>query len=147
MSKTAKVLITGAVAAASVIGLAGSASANVTSALYRGQSLNIGDSIVGTTGTSTWFELTLQSDGNLVEYRWDGDPTSGPQSRKVCWAANTKGSGAHHATFQQDGNFVLYTSGGFAVWSSNTAGKAGSTVDISSNGSVYVGVTQKTSGC
>ncbi|MFG2695898.1 hypothetical protein [Kitasatospora sp. NPDC048407] len=144
MSKATKVLITGAVTVASVIGLSGTASA---SSLSRGDSLDIGGWIAGTTGTSTWYELILQSDGNLVEYRWEGDPTGGSQSRTACWATNTMGSGAHHATYQQDGNFVLYTQGGYAVWSSDTAGKPGSSVSINSHGGLYVGYTMKFIGC
>lgn len=122
MRRITKVLIAGAAAAASIVGVAGTSSANTTSALYRGQTLNVGDSIMGTTGTSTWYQLMMQSDGNLVEYRWDGDPTQGSQSRRVCWSSNTYGSGANHATYQQDGNFVVYTPGGYAAWSSNSAG-------------------------
>ena len=127
--------------------MAGTASADTTNALYRGQTLNVGDSVVGTTGTSTWFQLIMQADGNLVEYRWDGDPTEGTQSRAVCWASNTSGSGANHATYQSDGNFVVYTPGGYAPWASNTRGAGGSTVDINSGGALYVGVTRISSGC
>ncbi|MER7755794.1 hypothetical protein [Kitasatospora sp. NPDC097643] len=148
MSKVTKVVVAGAIAAASVVGLSGSASAsNVTSALYRGQTLNVGDSVVGTTGTSTWYQLIMQGDGNLVEYRWDGDPTQGSQSRSVCWASNTYGSGANHATYQGDGNFVVYTPGGFAAWASNTQGRGGSTVDINSRGALYVGTTLISGNC
>ncbi|MFF7339738.1 hypothetical protein ACFZAT_20660 [Streptomyces sp. NPDC008163] len=107
--------------------------------MTRGHTLNVGDSVTGVTNSSTTFELIMQADGNLVEYRWDGDPTEGRQSRTFCWASNTYGSGANHATYQGDGNFVLYTPGGYAVWASNTVGAAGSTVNINSRGDVYVG--------
>ncbi|MFD9567478.1 hypothetical protein [Streptomyces sp. NPDC059994] len=147
MRKTTKMLIAGAAAVATVAGVAGSASANSTNALYRGQTLNVGDSVTGITGTSTWYQLTMQSDGNLVEYRWDGDPTQGSQSRRVCWASNTYGSGANHATYQADGNFVVYTLGGFAAWASNSAGGGGSTVDINSRGALYVGTRQISGPC
>ncbi|MFD9130471.1 hypothetical protein [Kitasatospora sp. NPDC059571] len=147
MRRTTGLLVAGAAAAAAVVGAAGTASADTTTALYRGNTLNVGDSIVGTTGTSTWYQLIMQADGNLVEYRWDGDPTQGDQSRSVCWATNTYGSGANHATYQGDGNFVLYTPGGFAPWASNTAGGGGSTVDINSHGALYVGTKRISGGC
>ncbi|WP_370147959.1 hypothetical protein [Streptacidiphilus sp. EB129] len=148
MRKTTKALIAGAAAVASVVGVAGTASADsVTYALYHGQTLNVGDSIIGTTGTSTYFQLIMQSDGNLVEYAWTGDPTAGPQNRMVCWASNTMNSGADHATYQSDGNFVVYTPGGFAAWSSHTAGGGGSYVNLSDNGSLWVGSKLYHNGC
>ncbi|MEU5431895.1 hypothetical protein AB0G73_00795 [Streptomyces sp. NPDC020719] len=147
MRKMIKIAVAGAAAVASVLGVSGTASADTTGALSRGQTLNVGDSVIGTTGTSTWFQLIMQSDGNLVEYRWDGDPTQGSQSRSVCWASNSYGSGANHATYQGDGNFVVYTPGGYAVWASNSVGGGGSTVDINSRGDLYVGYKLISSGC
>ncbi|MFE3524823.1 hypothetical protein ACFXOD_24885 [Streptomyces sp. NPDC059161] len=147
MRRTIKMLIAGAAAAAAVVGVAGTASANTTNALSRGETLYAGDSIIGTTGSSTWFQLIMQPDGNLVEYRWDGDPTEGAQSRKVCWASNSNGSGANHATYQGDGNFVVYTPDGHAAWASDSMGGAGSTVDINSRGFLYVGYKQLSWGC
>ncbi|WP_180356421.1 MULTISPECIES: hypothetical protein [Kitasatospora] len=149
MRKATKILIAGAAAAAAVVGTSGTASANNTSELYRGQTLNAGDWVFAASAANngSWFQLIMQSDGNLVEYRWDGDPTAGQQSRSVCWSSNTMGSGANHATYQQDGNFVVYTPGGYAAWASNTAGGGGSSVDINSVGVVFVGYKAITGSC
>ncbi|MGW4382479.1 hypothetical protein [Kitasatospora sp. NPDC004531] len=141
MGGAAKAAVAVAAAAAVVVGGAGGAAANSTQGLLGGQSLNIGDSIVSNSSGSTWFELVLQSDGNLVEYRWDGG------SRRACWATGTNGSGAHHATYQTDGNFVLYTQGGTALWSSNSAGTAVITVSITTSGWLLVGQKKITNGC
>jgi hypothetical protein len=59
------------------------------------------------------YELTMQTDGNLVAY--DGT--------KAIWASGTKGSGtADYLTMQADGNLVVYTSASKAVWASGTKG-------------------------
>ncbi|MFJ6623204.1 hypothetical protein ACIQOW_37260 [Kitasatospora sp. NPDC091335] len=141
MRTAAKAAVAVVTAAAAVLGVAGSASANSTVGLLGGESLNVGDSVVSNTSGNTWFQLTLQSDGNLVEYRWDGG------SRRACWATNTSGSAAHHATYQTDGNFVLYTQSGTALWSSNSAGTSVVTVSITTSGALYVGVKKITNGC
>jgi hypothetical protein len=72
------------------------------------QSLFAGQYIVATQDSSLTF--VMQSDGNFVLYHGKG----------VCWASNTVGLG-HHVTMQADGNLVVYTSGGRAVYASNTA--------------------------
>ncbi|QKW22783.1 hypothetical protein HUT16_30130 [Kitasatospora sp. NA04385] len=143
MNKTtgriAKTLIAGFVAAVSVVGLTGSASANNVSALGRGSTLNGGDSIVkfGAGGQPS-YELRMQTDGNLVEYRWNNGSVD-----KVCWSSNSSGNGNSHATFQNDGNFVVYrNSDNKALWASNTVGVQGSTVSVAASGSFYVGYQQ-----
>ncbi|TQF07302.1 hypothetical protein E6W39_12650 [Kitasatospora acidiphila] len=111
--------------------------------LPRGQSLYPGDSIWSTdVGSGITFQLILQTDGNLVEYKH----VAGVSGAGVCWATGTNGSGATNATYQTDGNFVLYN-GNWALWSSNTKGQPGNTVDISSNGVMWVGQTMKLSVC
>ncbi|MFE9453398.1 hypothetical protein [Streptomyces sp. NPDC006739] len=143
MRKTTKVLIAGAVAAAAVAGLSGTASATDMTELPRGQALYPGDSIWSTDwGNGITFQLILQTDGNLVEYRH----ISGHAGVAVCWATGTNGSGATQAIYQTDGNFVLYN-GDRALWASDTQGEAGSTVDVSSIGQVWVGQTPKTGSC
>lgn len=124
----------------SVVGMAGSASANPgESFLYRGQSLNAGQYIQRASYNGGTIRLVMQNDGNLVEYLYLQGGTI------VCWASDTYGSGSNnHATYQQDGNFVVYTSGGYPVWSSHTAGKGGSTVDMTSSGDLFVGYTKIT---
>jgi subtilase family serine protease len=59
--------------------------------------------------------LTMQTDGNLVVYTSAG---------KALWASGTNGSGsADYLLMQNDGNVVVYTSAGKAVWASGTSGK------------------------
>ncbi|GAA1257166.1 hypothetical protein GCM10009665_54630 [Kitasatospora nipponensis] len=146
MLKATKILIAGAAAVASVVGLSGTASATDMTALPKGQSLNPGDSIISYYDSNISFELTLQTDGNLVEYHRQIDLSTGNLVRRACWATNTMGSGATNATYQSDGNFVLYN-GNSPLWASNTQWKAGSTVDINSFGAVYVGVTKLIDQC
>ena len=91
------------------------------------------------------FILRMQTDGNLVEYEPGVD-------WKVCWASNTNGWPGSYATYQGDGNFVVYTSGGEPLWASNTVGDAGSSVDITESlhtddGSLWVGKTTIHYGC
>lgn len=53
---------------------------------------------------------TMQGDGNLVSY----------QGGKARWASNTAGKAGVRLVVQDDGNVVIYTSAGKAVWSTNT---------------------------
>lgn len=130
-------LIAGAAAVASVVGVSGTASAGVPpTSLAKGNSLNTGNAIYSYGINGIWYEFILQSDGNLVEYYHD---LTGYEC--VVWASGTNGDGGNlHATYQQDGNFVLYTAAGKALWASNTRGVAGSTVNMNSSGDFYVGV-------
>ncbi|QKW22784.1 hypothetical protein HUT16_30135 [Kitasatospora sp. NA04385] len=142
MNKTArritKALIAGSAAAVSVIGLTGSASASNVSQLNRGSTLNGGDSIIKYVANGLpGYELRMQTDGNLVEYRWNNGSVD-----KVCWATGTNGYYGAHATYQNDGNFVLYSSGGSALWSTGTQGKSGNSVSINDRGVMYVGNQQ-----
>jgi hypothetical protein len=59
------------------------------------------------------YELTMQTDGNLVAY----------DNGKAIWASGTWGSGgADYLTMQTDGNLVVYTSSKLAIWTSGTQG-------------------------
>ncbi|HEY1702041.1 MAG TPA: hypothetical protein VGG75_20230 [Trebonia sp.] len=53
-------------------------------------------------------------------------------------ASNTSGSAADEAVMQGDGNFVLYTSAGTAVWSSGTAGNDGADLVVQNDGNVVI---------
>ncbi|GAA4834769.1 hypothetical protein [Kitasatospora terrestris] len=137
MRTAAKALAVGAVAVACMAAGTGSASALDRSVLPKGYSLNIGDRLLSPMdSTLRQYELVLQSDGNLVEYRLDHGYRT-----KTCWASGTYGKPVHHATYQQDGNFVLYGNDIYntAYWASNTVGVPGSTVNVNIGGAIYVG--------
>ncbi|MGW7003872.1 hypothetical protein ACWGCW_13865 [Streptomyces sp. NPDC054933] len=116
------------------------------SSISRGDTMYPGDYIDRVNDYQHEVMLVMQSDGNLVEYV-STDPTSDPNPWKPCWASNTYGSGADHASYQQDGNFVVYTPNNTPKWASNTQWGAGSTVDINGNGVVFVGQTPITGTC
>jgi subtilase family serine protease len=62
---------------------------------------------------SEQYELTMQTDGNLVVY----------DNGAAIWNSGTEGTGtANYLTMQGDGNLVVYTSAGTAVWNSGTEG-------------------------
>ncbi|MER5202550.1 hypothetical protein [Streptomyces sp. NPDC002825] len=127
-----------------LVGGAGSAAAahQYTDRLVRGESLGPGEYITRWINDYSFYQLVMQRDGNLVEYKGDviGD-------RQVCWAANTQYSG-YYAIYQNDGNFVVYPQWSTrAVWSSNSQWGSGSTVDINGSGVVYVGTKPITGSC
>jgi RHS repeat-associated protein len=92
--------------------------------LVPGEQLTANQTI---TGPVNGFTLTMQGDGNLVEY--DG-PT-------VEWASNTSGSG-NYAIMQGDGNFVVYSSSNAPLWVSNTSGNPGADLVINDDGNLIV---------
>ncbi len=113
---------------------------------YRGGSISKGDTLYpgDYIQTNNYFNdkpmiLIMQPDGNLVEYEAFDAYGSSPWT--ACWASGTYGSGADHATYQSDGNFVVYTPSGHAAWASNTQWGGGTTVDINKYGVLYVGTT------
>ncbi|MFI2206084.1 hypothetical protein ACH47Z_36030 [Streptomyces sp. NPDC020192] len=155
-TRIAKIVGVAALAAAAVLppGTAhasssppGSGGADYGESLGKGDTL-YADSYIGRTVTvnsGNYVFLEMQSDGNLVEYLSSDAMGGGPW--RVCWASGTAGSGADHAIYQQDGNFVVYTPDNTPVWASNTQWKAGSTVDINGWGVVYVGTTPINNQC
>jgi len=62
--------------------------------------------------------FAVQTDGNLVVYKDDGEPI---------WASNTNGQGCapYDLRFQGDGNLVLYGADDGVVWASDTNDKGG----------------------
>jgi hypothetical protein len=125
-----------AVLAALVVGEGTASATTMGSYITKGKSINAGNSI-----DYGGRQLILQTDGNLVLYN------NGVNPRTVCWASATSGSGRSHAvaTYQSDGNFVVYN-GTQVLWASNTVGDSGTTVDLESySGKVawYVGYTRK----
>lgn len=61
------------------------------------------------------FDLLMQPDGNLVEYR-------AGQTTGAIWNSGTPGHPGAHVTLQPDGNLVVYDTNGAALWNTRTAG-------------------------
>jgi hypothetical protein len=77
-------------------------------------------------------KLIFQWDGNLVVY---------DENNRARWASNTVGRG-HFASFQQDGNFVVYQIGRdgskTAAWASNTCCYWGGHLAVQDDGNVVI---------
>jgi hypothetical protein len=141
-STTAALLVTATLALA---GPAALAAAGPALAADKGDHLNMGDSMYPGDSLSNpaGTKLAFQTDGNLVEYRYDG---------RVCWASDTKDRGGNRLTYQSDGNLVMYTDNtdNHPVWASNTS--AGwphdpVNVNINARGEVWVGYDKLTNAC
>ena len=78
-------------------------------------------------------KLIMQTDGNLVIYSYVSSTNT---VGGALWSSGTNGSGAYKATFQGDGNFVVYSSNG-AKWSSGTASK-GKTLNFQGDGNLVI---------
>jgi eukaryotic-like serine/threonine-protein kinase len=85
------------------------------------------------------FKLTMQTDGNLVEYRVSG--------RVPLWESGTSGDFGAYAIVQPDGDFVVYPKGRSApapgqptsaLWSSGTYGHPSAYVELQTGGSAVV---------
>ena len=96
-----------------------------SSGLVSGQTLSPGQSVESPGGG---YVLTMQSDGNLVEYDAAGHPV---------WAAGTNPSGAS-AVMGSDGALVVKDSGGSVLWSSGTSGNARASASLSASGQLLV---------
>jgi probable HAF family extracellular repeat protein len=83
-------------------------------------------------------KLTLQSDGNLVDYVLAG---STPQQ---VWSSGTVGSGAVYAVMQNDGNFTLCNAAGQSVWSTGTGGNSGAYLNLGYNGALSINASNGT---
>jgi surface antigen len=110
---------------AALAGPASFSSAGQRHVLKGGQSLLAGQQLRSLNGS---YELLMQTNGNLVEY--------GPSG--AVWATGTPASG-NRATMQTDGNFVVYTSTGTALWQSGTGGSSGTfTLNLQNNGNLVL---------
>lgn len=74
----------------------------------------------------------MQGDGNLVVYG-----NFGAGWTPLGWASNTVGSGATQASFQSDGNLVVYTASA-AVWASGTSQSHCATLSVQDDGNVVI---------
>jgi hypothetical protein len=89
-------------------------------------------------GRDNFYELRMQSDGNLVLY-------AGP-NKHVCWTSGTSGSANanSYAAYQWDGNLVIARPNGTPIWGSNTVGFTAPGTNVSIwNGRFFVGPVEK----
>lgn len=77
--------------------------------------------------------LQMQHDGNLVLYRFINGQYDG-----ALWASHTNSGSDYQASFQGDGNFVIYGNG-VPKWSTNThASPSGSTLKLQGDGDLVI---------
>lgn len=107
-----------------------------SSVLHSGQFLQPNRSITSANGR---FELVMQSDGNLVDYRRQG--------KRVLWESGTSGNFGAYVVMQSDGDLVVYPHGKTApapgqptsaLWSSGTYGHVGASANLLNNGDLIV---------
>jgi hypothetical protein len=76
------------------------------------------------------FNMTLQSDGNLVLY--------GPQHQPL-WTFQTSGnSDVYNVVMQEDGNLVAYDQFNNSLWASNTPGHPGAILILHDDGNAVI---------
>jgi hypothetical protein len=100
--------------------------------LAVGQVIILGEVIASPNGQ---YDLTLQTDGNLVEY--------GPGHQALWATQSTYGENVIKGIMQTDGNFVLYgpnNANGSTnpLWASNTQGNAGAVLNVQNDGNVVI---------
>ena len=110
--------------ACAVFGAAGTARA-AGSVLSPGAELDTGQSVVSPNGD---YRLTMQGDGNLVEYGSDN---------VAIWASGTRATGSR-AVMQGDGNLVVYNKNDVALWATGTDGNPGATLSLDDTGETDV---------
>lgn len=88
-----------------------------------GEELLPGDRVI-----SGDYELTYQTDGNLVVYR--------SLDMTAMWSSKTYGTRPGRAVMQGDGNLVVYDANNVAVWHSHTYGNPGSSLGFSTGAAV-----------
>ncbi|WP_257901963.1 S8 family serine peptidase [Saccharothrix obliqua] len=86
--------------------------------ITRGERLTPGQSKRSPNGA---FRLTMQTDGNLVQYTAYGE---------ALWSTGTWGTDAAYAILQPDGNFVLYSAAGVPRWDTRTWGTAAERFEV-----------------
>ena len=87
----------------------------------------------GSTLTGNGYDLTMQSDGNLVVY----------QGSTAIWASGTAGSGTapYEATMTTDGYLSVYDSSGDDIWDSEVSGTGSAPYQASVDGTGALCVT------
>lgn len=99
----------------------------------RGTQLQPGAALYGRSNDylrSSNVMFRMQSDCNLVAYRYPTDPV---------WASHTDKKGTDcRAVMQADGNLVVYTGAGKALWASATTRYPGSRLAVQDDGNVVI---------
>ncbi|WP_433719009.1 hypothetical protein ACQP2Y_31655 [Actinoplanes sp. CA-051413] len=121
--KRLRAIIATAVMGSALISSPASAAAG-TYLLGPDETLGSGQSLV----TANGIALTMQGDGNLVEYA--------PGNRPV-WASGTNRSGSI-LRMQSDGNAVVIAPGNVAVWSTGTNANPNATLELQTDGNLVV---------
>lgn len=94
--------------------LAAFAVASTGDTLLDDQTLATGQTLLSGDGH---FELTMQSDGNLVLYVRNGSSLG-----RALWSSHTDGDQGDHAVLQDDGDLALVNASGDVLWSTDTSG-------------------------
>lgn len=103
--------------------------------LTSGQQLVAGEQL---TSADSRFRAVLQGDGNFVLY--DTVVTSlvgGVVTDRVIWSSGTSGSG-NRLAMQSDGNVVIYSAQGRALWSTGTGGNPGARLVLQNDANLVV---------
>jgi surface antigen len=79
------------------------------------------------------YRLSMQSDGNLVEYNAAGAPLWDPPP-----PSQTVGHPGAYAVLQGDGNFVVYPQAGAALWASYTQNNPGDHLNLQNDGNLVI---------
>ncbi len=74
------------------------------------------------------FQLTMQSDGNLVLY----------QGVNALWSSHTTGHRLGWSMFQDDGNLAIYDATGMPYWSTRTAGHPNARLAVQNDGNLVI---------
>jgi len=112
-------------------GAVGARSADLGSQLAVGQTMGAGQFLQSPGGK---FILAMQGDGNLVEYN--------TAAGVALWAppppSQTLGNPGDYAVLQADGNFVVYSQRGSALWASYTQGNPQDYMALQDDGNLVI---------
>lgn len=104
--------------------------------LTAGQELAVGEQL---TSADERFRAVLQGDGNFVLYDMvvSTIDDSGVRRDKVIWSSGTSGAG-NRLVQQTDGNVVIYSAGGRALWQTGTSGNPGARFVLQNDANLVV---------
>lgn len=119
-----------------------SSTQNGCSYMTSGQTLTAGNSLYATGTSDDTFQLTMQTDGNLVLYHYASGSTSG----SAFYSTSTDGLGGSFAKMDTNGQLSVYKSDGTtAVWKSDsdtvTSGSPYLRIDVNGNMIIANGAT------